>query len=142
MYYRREIVSIFIRAGVATSIEVTESRATVIGPFITSSALEQLSRGSGQWEKFRAFNTKVSSTSSGESAIGTFFFSYLGFREFSWLSLNILLHLTRFTRFYSSPSNSSFMGVSVKIASTLVFCLRFSLRFSAFGKGLISTGLT
>jgi hypothetical protein len=97
--YRREIVSIGIRSAGATNREVTESRATVMGPFITSSALEQLCIGSGHWTNFRIFNIKVSSTSSDESNVRTFFFSCLGFREFSWLSLNSLLHLIGFACF-------------------------------------------
>jgi hypothetical protein len=64
------------------------------------------------------------------------------FRPFSWLSLNNLLRLTGLERASTSASNAAFTGVSIKTALTLGFRFRISLRASAFGKGLISTGLT
>jgi hypothetical protein len=52
-----------------------------------------------------------------------------------------LLLLIGLERASTSASNTSFTGVSVKTALNLDFRFRVSLRASAFGKGLISTGL-
>jgi hypothetical protein len=84
------------------------------------------------------FSTHDSSPSSEESNIGTFLFNFLGFRFFSWLSLNNLLHLTSLACAPALASYATFTGVSAKTAPSRLFCLRLFLSASAFGKGLIA----
>jgi hypothetical protein len=69
-------------------------------------------------------------------------FLNFGFRPFSWLSLNNLLRVTGLERPSTSASSTAFTAVSAKTALPLGFRFRVSLHASAFGKGLISTGLT
>jgi hypothetical protein len=57
-----------------------------------------------------------------------------------FLSLNNPLHLTGLAREPTSASNATFTGASAKTELSFLFCLRFSLSASAFGKGLFSIG--
>jgi hypothetical protein len=81
------------------------------------------------------------SSSPDQSTLRTFFFICLGFRDFTWLSLNNLLHLTGLVCVSASASNAAFTGVSVKTALTPLFCLQFSLSAYASIQCPISTGL-
>jgi hypothetical protein len=68
---------------------------------------------------------KDSSSFSDKLILPTFYFSCLGFRDFSWLSINCLLHLTGLARASTSASNATFTEVSFKTAPSLVFWQRF-----------------
>jgi hypothetical protein len=70
----------------------------------------------------------------GESKLGP-----LGTSATEW---PIVPYLTVLVRASASASNATFTEVSVKTTLTLLSYLRLSLSPSAFGKGLISAGLT
>jgi hypothetical protein len=60
-------------------------------------------------------------------------FLLFSFRQFSWLLLNNLLHLTSLVRASVSVTNGIFAVVSLKPTPTLVFC-RFNFRKGADSK--------
>jgi hypothetical protein len=84
---------------------------------------------------------KDSSSSVQQSTALTVLFSYLGFSDVSWLSLNNLLHLAGLACASTSASIATFTGVPAETALSFVFRLRLSPSASAFGKTWFLQGL-
>jgi hypothetical protein len=131
---RRKIVSV-IRVAVAAS------SATVVGPSVTCVALNNFVGALNIRVRFHTFTTNGFIFLFREVNSSNILVNCSGFCYFFWLSLNHLLNLTGLAHAYTSVSNAVFTGVSRKTALKSFLCLPLSLSASAFGKGLISSGL-